>query len=200
MLVRRGKGDKPRRQPLSVHLAIELGRWRARRDAAPSDPVFCGLAGARLQPTILAGIIRRAAQRAGLSKHVTAHTLPTPPRRGRARRRATRAWWPSTSATPTSRPSPVTRMWRARSSTQPRRLSRTPRATLPRPHRLRADQPRRTARTSPSRAARGLGLCHQPSSAPARNRRAARIAGGEFLRAPVGSGSMEIAPEFDTNA
>jgi site-specific recombinase XerD len=75
MLVRRGKGGKPRRQPIPGQLAVELERWRSQRDAAPSDPVFCGLAGARLQPTILAGIIRRATVRAGLSKHVTAHTL-----------------------------------------------------------------------------------------------------------------------------
>jgi hypothetical protein len=37
--------------------------------------VFCGLNGARLQETILADIIRRAATRAGIEKHVTAHTL-----------------------------------------------------------------------------------------------------------------------------
>jgi site-specific recombinase XerD len=37
--------------------------------------VFCGLGGARLQPTILAGIIHRSATRAGIDKHVTAHTL-----------------------------------------------------------------------------------------------------------------------------
>ena len=37
--------------------------------------MFCGLAGGRLQPTILAGIIRRASDGAGISKHVTAHTL-----------------------------------------------------------------------------------------------------------------------------
>ncbi len=37
--------------------------------------MFCGLAGRRLQETILADIIRRAAKRAGIEKHVTAHTL-----------------------------------------------------------------------------------------------------------------------------
>jgi site-specific recombinase XerC len=42
---------------------------------AASDPVFCGLAGGRLQETILADIIRRATKRAGIEKHVTAHTL-----------------------------------------------------------------------------------------------------------------------------
>jgi hypothetical protein len=37
--------------------------------------VFCGLQGGRLQQTILADIIGRTAKRAGLEKHVTAHTL-----------------------------------------------------------------------------------------------------------------------------
>lgn len=37
--------------------------------------MFCGLAGGRLQPTILANVIRRAAERADLDKRVTAHTL-----------------------------------------------------------------------------------------------------------------------------
>jgi integrase/recombinase XerC len=73
--VRRGKGGKPRRQPLPAELAGALGRSRTTREPGPSDPVFCGLGGGRLQPTILAGIIRRASDGAGLSKHVTAHTL-----------------------------------------------------------------------------------------------------------------------------
>jgi integrase/recombinase XerC len=38
-------------------------------------PLFRGLQGGRLQPTILAAIIRRSATRAELSKPVTAHTL-----------------------------------------------------------------------------------------------------------------------------
>ena len=37
--------------------------------------MFCGLGGGRLQATTLARIISRSAARAGLSKHVTAHTL-----------------------------------------------------------------------------------------------------------------------------
>jgi site-specific recombinase XerD len=73
LLVRRGKGGKPRRQPLPSQLAAALARSRSQLTV--SDPVFCGLAGARLQPTILAGIIRRTTTRAGISKHVTAHTL-----------------------------------------------------------------------------------------------------------------------------
>jgi integrase/recombinase XerC len=75
LLVRRGKGGRPRRQPLPVELARRLSRWRAEREASASDPMFCGLGGARLQPTILAGIIHRRSSRAGVDKHITAHTL-----------------------------------------------------------------------------------------------------------------------------
>jgi site-specific recombinase XerD len=75
LLVRQGKGAKPRRQPLARQLANELRQIRDERQPAPTDPVFCGLKGKRLQPTILAGIISRAAERAGLTKRVTAHTL-----------------------------------------------------------------------------------------------------------------------------
>jgi site-specific recombinase XerD len=75
VLVRRGKGGRPRRQPLPSQLAQRLARIRAERDPAATDPVFCGLSGGRLQPTILAGIIRRCAANARLEKHVTAHTL-----------------------------------------------------------------------------------------------------------------------------
>ena len=70
LLVRQGKGGRPRRQPLPAELARRLSRWRAQREASASDPVFCGLGGARLQPTILAGIIHRTATRAGIDKHV----------------------------------------------------------------------------------------------------------------------------------
>lgn len=75
LLVRRGKGGKPRRQPLPEVLARELRVLEAERRPAAGDPVFTGLQGGRLQPTILAGIVRRSAQRAGIEKHVTAHTL-----------------------------------------------------------------------------------------------------------------------------
>lgn len=75
LLVRSGKGGKPRRQPLAAPLARELALLRAARQPPAGAPVFCGLEGKRLQPTILAGIIRRAAARAGLEKRVTAHTL-----------------------------------------------------------------------------------------------------------------------------
>jgi integrase/recombinase XerC len=75
LLVRCGKGSKSRRQPLPATLARELRRLGAARQPDPTDPVFCGLEGGRLQETILADIIRRAAKRAGIEKHVTAHTL-----------------------------------------------------------------------------------------------------------------------------
>src|SRR5262249_10146779 len=75
VLVRHGKGGRSRRQPLASHLARTLACVRAERQPADGDPVFCGLAGGRLQPTILAGIIRRCATNAGIAKHVTAHTL-----------------------------------------------------------------------------------------------------------------------------
>lgn len=75
LLVRRGKGGKPRRQPLPAGLAGELRTLRTVRAPSPEAPVFCGLHGGRLQQTILAEIIRRATKRAGLEKHVTAHTL-----------------------------------------------------------------------------------------------------------------------------
>ena len=75
LLVRHGKGDKSRSQPIPARLARELRKVRDARQPRPTDPVFCGLAGGRLQETILADIIRRAAKRAGTEKHVTAHTL-----------------------------------------------------------------------------------------------------------------------------
>ena len=75
LLVRSGKGGKTRRQPLPASLARQLQRLANAHDPEPTDPVFCGLHGGRLQETILADIIGRAAKRAGLEKHVTAHTL-----------------------------------------------------------------------------------------------------------------------------
>jgi integrase/recombinase XerC len=82
LLVRQGKGAKPRRQPLAPQLAEELRQLREQRQPAPTDPVFCGLEGGRLQPTILAAIISRAAGQASLEKRVTAHTLRHTPRPG----------------------------------------------------------------------------------------------------------------------
>lgn len=74
LLVRHGKGNKPRRQPIAAALASELRRVRP-DDVVATDPVFTGLSGRRLQPTVLANIIRRTTERAGLEKSCTAHTL-----------------------------------------------------------------------------------------------------------------------------
>jgi site-specific recombinase XerD len=75
LLVRRGKGGKPRRQPLPPVLAEELRRLERVRRPAADEAVFCGLAGKRLTSTILATLIRRAAERAAIDKSVSAHTL-----------------------------------------------------------------------------------------------------------------------------
>jgi site-specific recombinase XerD len=75
LLVRQGKGGKPRRQPLPSQLVAALERWQRDREPSPTDPVFCGLAGRTLQGNVLADVIRRTARRAELSKQVTAHTL-----------------------------------------------------------------------------------------------------------------------------
>ncbi len=75
LLVRHGKGGKPRRQPITQALARELARVRSEIEPRGNQPVFRGLRGGRLQPTILAAIISRAAKRAAIEKRVTAHTL-----------------------------------------------------------------------------------------------------------------------------
>jgi integrase/recombinase XerC len=75
LLVRSGKGGKSRRQPVAASLARQLQRLANAHNPEPTDPVFCGLQGGRLKETILADIIGRAATRAGIAKHVTAHTL-----------------------------------------------------------------------------------------------------------------------------
>ncbi len=71
----RAKGNRPRRHPLVGPLARELADLKKAPQPAGGDPVFCGLHGGRLQATVLARTIRRAAGRAGIQKHVTAHTL-----------------------------------------------------------------------------------------------------------------------------
>ena len=60
--------------PVST-VAITLGVELPAAYCVPEEPVFCGLGGGKLQPTVLARTISRCASRAGLTKHVTAHTL-----------------------------------------------------------------------------------------------------------------------------
>src|SRR6266545_4054829 len=115
LLVQHGKGGKSRRQPLPARLAHELLKLRDARQPALTDPVFCGLEGGRLQETILADIIRRAAKRARIEKHVTAHTLRHTAATWLRQEVVTPASSPSTSATPTSPRSRVTRTSTARS-------------------------------------------------------------------------------------
>jgi integrase len=99
-----GKGGKSRRQPLPAGLARELRKLRDASQPEPTDPVFCGLAGGRLQETILADIIRRAAKRAGIEKYVTAHTLRHTAVTLLRQEIGDTASWPNTWGTPTSRP------------------------------------------------------------------------------------------------
>ena len=75
LLVRSRQGRQA--APPAAPARARPGARRLRAAAAPraDSPVFCGLEGKRLQPAILGLIIRRAAERAGLDKHVTAHTL-----------------------------------------------------------------------------------------------------------------------------
>lgn len=75
-LIRHGKGNKARRQPLTRQLVSTLRKRRAALQPQPSEPVICGLAGKRLTVSVLCTIVRRAAERASLDgKHVTPHTL-----------------------------------------------------------------------------------------------------------------------------
>src|SRR5205807_3494995 len=45
LLVRCGKGGKPRRQPLAAPLGRELASLRSKRQPSTDSPVFCGLEG-----------------------------------------------------------------------------------------------------------------------------------------------------------
>lgn len=75
LLVRAGKGGKPRRQAIPPALASLFAARRAAVGAEVDDPVFCGLVGKRLTSTRLQAIVSRAAARSGIGKHITAHTL-----------------------------------------------------------------------------------------------------------------------------
>jgi site-specific recombinase XerD len=75
LIIRCGKGGRSRRQPIAPALVHELRELRTATNPSPESPVFRGLRGGRLQPTVLAAIISRATERAEIKKHVTAHTL-----------------------------------------------------------------------------------------------------------------------------
>ncbi len=102
--------SRSRPQPPTSSAACALAAALSR------DPVFCGLAGtAHLHDP--RHVIRRAAERAGIDKSVSAHTLRPPRRPGCVSRPEMRVWWPLTSATPTSRPLAATHTSPARRCT-----------------------------------------------------------------------------------
>jgi integrase len=193
LLVRCGKGGKPRRQPLPTQLVGRLDRLRDERDASASDPVFCGLHGARLQPAILADIIRRATSRAGITKHVTAHTL-----------RHTAATW-LRQATGDAR-LVAEYLGHADLSTVSR-YAHVASEELHAATQALADGPSEDRSPTPSgTSGRDLGIhpeqlaawddALQASAAPGRNAPAARIVVGDTFRTPAPSDSIEIASEM----
>jgi site-specific recombinase XerD len=71
--VRLGKGQKDRRVPLSEGLLDELRAfWRLQR---PSALFFANVHGQAFSPTSLQRVFQRAVAEAGLTRHVTVHTL-----------------------------------------------------------------------------------------------------------------------------
>jgi len=74
MLVRSGKGDKDRTLPLNNDVRQALSSYLAVRPQSADDRVFIGQRGGPLQPQAVQLIVRKYAQRAGLSG-VTPHTL-----------------------------------------------------------------------------------------------------------------------------
>ena len=117
LLVRHGKGDKSRSQPIPAGLARELRNLRDARQPRPTDPVFCGstvdACRRRSLPT------SSGAPRGEPGSRSTSPPIrcATPPRPGCARSAVIPASSPSTSVTPTSRPWRATRTSTARSST-----------------------------------------------------------------------------------
>jgi integrase/recombinase XerD len=86
LLVRCGKGSKSRRQPLPTSLARELRRLRGARQPEPTDPVFCGLEGGRLQETILAESSVAPRSEPGSRSTLPRTRCATPRRPGSAKR------------------------------------------------------------------------------------------------------------------
>jgi len=73
-----GKGDKHRTLGLDPEAFAVVERWLDRRkalDVPKSAPLFCTLAGGRLQPHYVRALCKRLAKRAGIEKRVHPHGL-----------------------------------------------------------------------------------------------------------------------------
>ena len=70
-----GKGDKARTTTVGPEGAAMIELWAAKREAPANDPLICTLSGARLQPSYVAAMLHRLADRAGITKAVRPHGL-----------------------------------------------------------------------------------------------------------------------------
>ncbi len=76
--VRHGKGDKSRTVGVDEQTAAMLARWiDRRRKLSPGAraPIFCTLAGGRVDPSYVRHLLPRLAAKAGLDRRVHAHGL-----------------------------------------------------------------------------------------------------------------------------
>ncbi|MGH2930343.1 MAG: tyrosine-type recombinase/integrase, partial [Solirubrobacteraceae bacterium] len=76
--VRHGKGDKSRTVGVDEQTAAMLARWIDRRKGlspGARSPIFCTLAGGRLDTSYVRHLLPRLAARAGIQRRVHAHGL-----------------------------------------------------------------------------------------------------------------------------
>jgi site-specific recombinase XerD len=76
--VRHGKGDKSRTVGVDEQTAALLARWldsRRRLSPGARAPVFCTLAGGRVDPSYVRHLLPRLARKAGIDRRVHAHGL-----------------------------------------------------------------------------------------------------------------------------
>ena len=76
--VRHGKGDKSRTLGIDEQTAALLARWLDRRRALSPGaraPIFCTLAGGRLDTSYIRQLLPRLARKAGIEKRTHAHGL-----------------------------------------------------------------------------------------------------------------------------